>query len=368
MASFAVEVHKVKIEPHNGADALELAVIGSYKSVVKKDQFKDGDLVAYIPEASIVPNEILKEMGLDGRLHGPNKNRVKAIKLRGVVSQGLIYPAKPEWTEGQDVTESMNIVKYEPPIPVQFAGEIGSSDVNLQYDIENFKKYPDALINGEEVVMTEKIHGTFFCIGLSSDIEPENKDLLHGHFIVSSKGLIKKGIFLKDNERNANNTYIRTAKKFDLGNKLLDILFRLTDAGQIQGDLKGTIWLMGEVYGRSVQKNSGIEGYDIPEGELAFRAFDIKLGDKYLDYDLFKAMCNTVELETVPLIYRGEFSREKLLELTKGTETVSGKSLHIREGVVVKPVVEREDGKVGRLILKSVSDDYLMKTNGEEIS
>lgn len=371
MATFEVCVYRVKIEPHTNADALELAVIGAYRSIVRKGQFKDGDLVAYIPEQAIVPETVLQEMGLEGRLAGPNKNRVKAIKLRGVVSQGLIYPAKAGWTAGLEVSSDLGITKYEPPIPAQFAGEVGSSSVNLDFDIQNYKKYPDILQEGEEVVMTEKIHGTFSCVGMSTEIEPENKgDLVDDSFIVSSKGLIKKGIFIKGNEKNQHNTYIRAFRKFNLGEKLVDIVVYLSGHSKVEVGDGGatTIWLMGEVYGRSVQKNNGIEGYSIPEGELGFRAFDIKVGHQYLSYDLFKAACDYVGIETAPLIYRGPFSASKLLELTSGKETVSGKSLHIREGLVVKPVVERYDNYMGRVVLKSVSDEYLMKSDGEELS
>jgi len=367
MASFAVEVYKVKVEPHHNADALELAVIGDYRSIIRKGQFKDGDLVAYIPEQSIVPDDLLTEMGLTGRLAGPNKNRVKAIKLRGVVSQGLVYPAKAEWTEGQNVTEDLRIQKYEPPIPAQFRGEQASSPIALKYDFDNIKKYPNVIQDGEEVVMTEKIHGTFFTIGITTEVDLKSLDgLTDGYFIVSSKGLISKGIYIKDNEANANNTYIRAAKQFQLGTKLMDIIYFLIREGHLPPETKGNAWLMGEVYGRSVQKNNGIEGYGMSEGTLGFRAFDIQIDGSFVDYDAFKAACDHVGIDTVPLLYRGPFSKETLQKYTSGTETVSGNSLHIREGTVVKPVKERTEHRVGRVIFKSVSDEYLMKSDGEE--
>ena len=91
MAYFEVNVVKIdQIEDHPNADALELAVIGGYRAIVKLGDFKAGDLVVYIPEQSIVPQWLLERMGLEGRLAGKDKNRVKAIKLRGVLSQGLV--------------------------------------------------------------------------------------------------------------------------------------------------------------------------------------------------------------------------------------------------------------------------------------
>lgn len=380
MASFSVEVYKVKVEPHGNADSLELAVIGEYRSIIRKGQYKDGDLVAYIPEAAMVPQTLLTEMGLEGRLAGSEKNRVKAIKLRGVMSQGLVYPARIGWIEGQDVTEELGITKYEPRIPAQFAGEQGSlkpreihgltqtqGTLSVKFDIENFKKYNTLFEEGEEVVITEKIHGSFSCYGAVPE-DYHNPDLLQGKYAVSSKGLISKGIFLKDNDANANNTYIKAAKKFRLG-EIADLIRSNLNgrpnkykSGRM-GDV-GPVWIMGEVYGRSVQ---GEMAYGVESGDVSFRAFDIKVGGQYMDYDLFLSFMNYHGIPTVPLLYRGSFSKEKLLELTSGKETVTGNGMHIREGVVVKPVHERVDHKIGRAILKSVSDAYLEKSTGEEI-
>lgn len=369
MSNFSVEVFSIKtIEPIPNADMLEAVLIGQYRSLVKKGQFHVGDKVAYIPEQSIVPVELLKEMGLEGRLAGPNKNRVKAIKLRGVVSQGLVLQAHDSWQEGMDVAEQLKITKYEPSIPAQFMGDQGLSPISVNYDIENFKKYPDVLKDGEEVVATEKIHGTFFTIGLATNVNSENTEgLYRQNFIVSSKGLIRQGIFIKDNEKNTNNTYIRAANEFDLAPKLLGILDFLVEKGLID-NTEQQIWLMGEVFGRSIQHNNGIEGYNTPQGKLGFRAFDVKVGNKYLDYEIFQEVCVAVGIETVPLVYQGPFSLEVLARITSGNENVSCKSLHIREGVVIKPVKERSEYRLGRVHLKSISDEYLLKSNGEEIS
>lgn len=380
MAAFAVEVYALKVEPHGNADSLELAVIGEYRSIIRKGQYKDGDLVAYIPEASLVPQSILAELGLEGKLSGSEGNRVKAIRLRGVMSQGLVYPARVGWIEGQDVTEEMGITKYEPRIPAQFAGEQGclkpreihgltqsQGVLTLKFDIDNFKKYNRVMIEGEEVVVTEKIHGTFSCYAAIPE-DYWNPDLLQGKYVVSSKGLIKNGIFIKDNEANANNTYLKAAKKFRLG-EIADLIRsnlngRATKYKSSREADVGPVWIMGEVFGRSVQK---LLPYGIESGDFDFRAFDIKVGGQYMGYDEFKGFCDYHSIPTVPLIYRGPFSKEKLLELTNGKEEITGKSLHIREGVVVKPVIERVDHKLGRVILKSVSDAYLDKSDGEEI-
>ncbi len=110
MSSLSCDVVKLDIEPHPDADALDLARIGDYRAVVAKGMFKSGDMAVYIPEASVLPGPVIEKLGLVGRLAGSNKNRVKAIKLRGVLSQGLVYPIKNntlELPDGNTISSSL---------------------------------------------------------------------------------------------------------------------------------------------------------------------------------------------------------------------------------------------------------------------
>ena len=104
MSSFAVQVLQLTILPHENADVLELAKIGDYLSVVKKGEFKTGQLGVYIPEAALVPDDILESMGLVGKLAGSSHNRVKAARLRGILSQGLVYPVRSGLVTKKDKT------------------------------------------------------------------------------------------------------------------------------------------------------------------------------------------------------------------------------------------------------------------------
>jgi len=173
MSTFRVPVEVVTIEPHPNADALEIANIQGFQAIVRKGQFQTGQLIAYIPEAAIVPDDLLESMGLMGALHGPGKNRVKAIRLRGIVSQGLVYPVREGWVEGQDVAGELGITKWEPRPDVPDDGEprprrtpqgnpnafsVGSSRT-IRYDIENYRSHAKRgiLQEGEPVTYTEKI-------------------------------------------------------------------------------------------------------------------------------------------------------------------------------------------------------------------
>jgi hypothetical protein len=177
MSDFSVPIKVITIEPHpdEEATAIEVGRIDDYQLVVAKGQFKSGSLVAYIPESAALPEPLVTEMGLEGRLGGPGKNVVKPIKLRKVLSQGLAY--KPEtawpdhWVPEYDAAEELGITKYEPPIPAQLQGQVERfqadyTEQRSSYGIEtltyteiNNVKAGNDLQPGEPVVMTEKTHG-----------------------------------------------------------------------------------------------------------------------------------------------------------------------------------------------------------------
>jgi RNA ligase (TIGR02306 family) len=94
MSTFKVTAEKLVIHPHPNADALELAQVGLYRAVVPKGQYKTGDVAIYIPEQAVLPDELIEEIGLTGRLAGKDKNRVKAVRLRGELSQGIVCRPK----------------------------------------------------------------------------------------------------------------------------------------------------------------------------------------------------------------------------------------------------------------------------------
>lgn len=372
MSAFEVKVVKISaIESIEGCDNIELAVVGDYRSVVRKNQFKASDLAVYIPESSICPTWLLQKIGLVGKLAGPNKNRVKAAKFRGCLSQGIVVPVQSPidfdgeyyYTDGtdgylsledgsryeiglgEDVAEVLGIEKYSPPIPVHMAGEVfNAHGFTLSYDIENIKKYPDTFVEGEEVVMTEKLHGTWTCLGYNSAVGK----------VVTSKGISGQGLAFKFNEANEHNLYMRSLKSTTIDGK--DVIER---ACALKGRDEESFYILGETFGKGVQDLH--YGTDKPQ----FRVFDVYVGEPgqghYLNYVELVDFCAAVNVEMVPLVYRGPYSKAKLLEMTNGTETFSGKGANIREGVVVKSSWERYNEVIGRVQLKSVSDDYLLR-------
>jgi RNA ligase (TIGR02306 family) len=384
MATLKCEVVKLRIQEHPNADAIEIAQVRGYQSIVKKGQFKTGDLAVYIPEQSVLPPWVLRRLNMwdeekgKGGLAGSKGNRVKAVQLRGVTSQGLLLPlsykaprtdiilyndegwflenengySKPVW-EGKDVTELLGVVKYEPPIPVHMTGEVVNvHGKTLKYDIENIKNYPsvaEALMTfGIECSITEKIHGTFCLLGFY----PENvhDEIPRGNVLIGSKGLAAKGLVFKDNDANTNNLYMRAFKAHDKWPNMDTVEF------------KEPIFLLGEVFGKGVQ--------DLQYGlnDIEFRLFDVYFGKpgegSYADVDQLEEVASAYGLKTVPELFRGPLTPQIIAEYTDGLDTITGS--HIREGIVIKPVQEMRNIYTGRTILKSVSERYLNRRNATE--
>lgn len=131
------------IQPIDGADAIEVATIDGWKVVVKRGEFTVGDLAVYLEIDSWVPHELAPFLskGQEPRVYNDVKGeRLRTIKLRGQVSQGLLLPlstwapnrrpwtiAEEEFEEGTDLTEYLNIQKWEAPIPAQLQGQAAGS-------------------------------------------------------------------------------------------------------------------------------------------------------------------------------------------------------------------------------------------------
>jgi RNA ligase (TIGR02306 family) len=357
MSSFTIEAHKLTITDHPNADALELARVGGFVSCVPSGVFKTGDVALYIPEAALVPEKILADMNLlpddggpiregkpIGRGSGGRGNRVKAIKLRQQLSQGLVYkPAGMDLVEGHDYAEELGIKKWIPEVPMSMDGKAEPvSAIKSNSDPENVKKVMDVLIPGEEVVVSEKIHGSACIIHFDGE-----------RVVASSKNVAKQGLGLideKDEHGRSKNLYWQVAHKFGLIDKLPQIAQELNaqvvtlygEAGACQ-DLK---------YGRD-------------NGDKFFCAFDIRVDGRFLDFAQFSKLMERYEIEVAPVLYVGPYSPEVVAKHTDGL-TVFGNGAHIREGVVVKSTTERLDPQVGRVILKSISEAYILRANATE--
>ena len=358
MARFDVLVRTLDaIEPHPNADRLELAVVGGYRAVVAKGVFAAGEIIAYLPEASVLPAALIEELGLTGKLAGPDHNRVHAVRLRGALSQGVVMKARAGWTVGQSVMEELGVRKFEPEIPAELLGQVYAleRDEGLTFDLDNIKAFPHVFADGEEVVLTEKIHGVLLAVG-AAPVRAARTGSGHfeGRAWVSSKGLLAQRLAFDHRSDEAPNVYLRCANGFGLQRVAMELADRF-DA---------VVFVLGEAYGQGVQDL----GYGAMSMEPQFRVFSIVIDGRFADDAELDQLLTQMGLRRAPVLYRGPFSMQVVEQLTTGTESVSGQDHHLREGVVITPTVERSDFELGRVALKSVSEEYLLRKGGTEYS
>ncbi|MGX1268988.1 RNA ligase (ATP) [Streptomyces phaeoluteigriseus] len=353
MSTLRVTAEVLTVHEHPNADALELAQVGLYRAVVAKGAYRTGEAAVYIPEQSVLPAALIEELGLTGRLAGGNADRVKAVRLRGELSQGIV--CRPEALadvdlaravrEGTDFAERLGIVKWVPPIPPTMNGDVESAPDLLPWvDIENIQRYPDIFTAGEPVVLTEKLHGSACLLTYVADEE---------RVYVSSKGFGAKSLALKEDPRNL---YWRAVR----GHGVAEAAARLAERLGAR-----RVGVFGEVYGAGVQDLT--YGADGRRETLGYAVFDVsaEIGGavRWLD----AASVLREELPLVPRLFEGPYDSARMLQLAGGRETVSGRGLHLREGVVIRPAVERYSAVTGgRAIAKAVSAGYLTRKGGTE--
>lgn len=371
MSTFKVTIEELVIHPHPNADALELAQVGMYRAVVAKGAYRTGDYALYIPEQAVLPAGLIDELGLTGRLAGGDKNRVKAIRLRGELSQGIV--CRPtgialDWNNDDghrflarmgdqtgnphDFAAELGITKWVPPVPVGMAGEvIPAADLLPWVDIENIKRVPDMFTPGERVIATEKIHGS--CCLLTYVVDTDE-------VLVSSKGVGAKSLALKESDTNLYWRAVRTHNLVDVAKGLAKHLG------------VNRIGLYGEVYGAGVQDLQ--YGADAGRDDtIGYALFDIAYADgtggyQFVNHGAWPGLmvAGRLPVRLAPVAYDGPYDYDHLSALAEGTESVSGRSLHMREGIVVRPAVADRSPVFGWRVAKFVSGAYLTRKNGTE--
>lgn len=251
----------------------------------------------------------------------------------------------------------MEIEKHRVEVPPMFQGEVFPIDVmeRVRFDIENIKNYPDIIKDGENVIFTEKIHGTFTHVVYLPPSYIEREKISYPDAFQSGKGIVMVSskqnshngfMFKKDGLNNDRNAYLRAVRDHDLLNKM-PICF---------SNYQYPVILLAETFGPHIQDLS----YGVLKGDKkGFRVFSIYTKE---DGGMFRAMnsddldiaLQLSDLERAPVLYRGPFSEEVMMQFTNGKETISGKEMHIREGIVISPMVERYNSSLnlGRVILK----------------
>lgn len=338
--------------PIDGADAIELVRIGGWQCVTKKGEFSTGDMCVYFEIDSFLPireefeflrKSSFKRMGQDEGF------RIKTIKLRGQLSQGLALPLSilGERHEifsigsdciGTDVTADLNVQKYEPPIPAELAGQVEGSFPGFikKTDQERCQNIVDGIFTENEnsrYEVTLKLDGTSFTGFTNNGVQ----------------GVCSRNWQLKINDANKDNTLIRVFRDSNLS----DVLRKYGKNYAVQGELMGP----------------GIQGNRENLNAHQLYVFDIYDIDAkcYLTphrrhevlHDLFDLGLNKDLVKHVPVIAMdmsledlGVFGIDGLLAFADGPSI-----FHlIREGLVFK----RIDGGFS---FKAISNQFLLKEN-----
>lgn len=321
MSEFHPEVVQLgPIEPHPNADALDITMVhGGYPCIIRRGEYREGDRAVYLPVDSVVPTTDPRFAFLDP---DGKPTRIKAKRLRGIFSMGLLVPADPGWPVGMDVADVLGVTRYEPPEPVAPNGDDESDPgAMVCYDLEALRRYAGAFVPGEEVVVTEKIHG-------------ESWRAFHDgtRLWVGSRGRFKKP--------DAGNRWWIPAREHGL------------EEGLARHPHLG---LHCEIYGYT-----GGFPYDSPNRAPRIRLFDVMdlRARRWLDYDDACAVAADLGVPLVPLLHRGPWSPD-LLALANGRSTLNPG--HVREGIVVRPARERHDLTAGRVVLKMQGEDFHLR-------
>lgn len=383
MAFFGVTIETIATaKKHPNADRLDLCTLKGldFQFVTARDANKKGDQVLYFPIDSLLPEELQEKLGLLGKLSGGKKNRVKTIRLRGEISQGLVGPIDlidqmPTDSTSEQITEYLEVEKYELPEPgFNFAsgGRRGKRPASLPdgqsvYDIEGCERNSGAVVQMAlgRCAVFEKMEGSNWSAtcnrtqtgGMSLSVNTRR------HAIPLDEE-DTKGITCEKTGAVTNRHAFWTAYfQYGLDNLMHKIIEKYPDAKQII--------LYGEFCGPGVQGNI----YKLDEHKVFL--FDIRVDERYMNPTEFLAL--TEGYHTAPLLALDVDLVDWLAEQLKdheapewteddrptlGIKEVSnGKSTildTLREGIVFKPMVEQFSEELhGRLILKQRSPEYL---------
>ncbi len=386
-----VEVVPLVLEKHPNADRLSVARVFGFSCVTGSEQWGDTKIAAYVPPDSLVNisrpefSFLIKEAGGDGKV------RIKARKLRGVLSFGLLVPAPTGSQIGDDVAEQLGVEHYE----AKAAGEgnqnrgglYASGEVEIdppviavKYDVDAGRRYGQQVFEqGELVVISEKAHGAnsryvyidgkMYC---GSRTEWKKEYPKYDHVTIGSliEGMRKKSANAhvgaepppEEKLRELAEDIVVKLKKQERQQNMWWQALDATPSLRAFCQANRGIVVYGEVYG-AVQDLA----YGHEKGKVSFAAFDMMMSGAFVPFDEAYALAQKFGLPWVPIVPGPDgsnyhpFDFDKVCELAEGKTLFPGAS-HVREGVVVGSRVEGWHRSVGRKKLKWVGASYLERS------
>lgn len=364
MKSYIVSIQDLQTHPN--ADRLGIAKIDGWSCVTGKDLFKIGDKALYIEVDSVLPLELEQRL-LEGAKVKLSGGRVRAICLRGEVSQGLLVPisAVPEVSSfevGQDCDEVLKIKKYEPPEAVEktFArlpkkSKLNKLSVMPRYvDTIRYEKVPGLFAPDEPVHVTAKLHGTSVRIGKVPVLGRTWWTRLWYWFLVLIGRPVYEAVAGSRNvDCPSNSLYRDTMEVYDLDKNLAngEILF-----GEIVGYTKE---------GKAIQGNGYT--YGCKRGESKLYAYAMMKDGKFLDFEDFHKRTTELGIFRVPLLFIGPFGEMAPIETYYKGRTEIESDIPCREGVVIASCKEQYNPRTGiRKIVKCINPEYLLDAKNSD--
>lgn len=353
----------LSLKPIEGADKIEVATCLGWHVVVQKGLYKVGDPVIYVEVDSILPEKPEFEF------MRPRHFKVKTIKLRGQVSQGMVFPLSflngETYPINYDVTDILGITKYEPELPMNLRGKT-RSPYRYKYD-----GLPDWFYSISRKVLSEKLFKKYLCVtsGLlfpdfihkTDETRVQNLqtmlNLNQGTlcYIAEKVDGSSITIYLKDGRFGVCSRNVDL--KEEVGNtfwdtvRALDIERKMREFGK-KYNLDKNFALQGELLGEGIQGNKlKIKGHTI----RFFNVFNITK-QEYCGYDAFISTINELGLETVPILSIEYVLGNNIDDIVKMSE---GKSVICptteREGVVIRSM------EGNRFSFKAINPRFLLK-------
>lgn len=373
------EVVPITLEKHEGADTLSvIRVFGGYTYIAKTESWQGVTKACYIPPDSLLDTRRpeFSFLATEKPLYEVDGNkvyyRIKAKKIRGIVSFGFMVPVPDETPLGEDWAGRLGVIHFDEDVHssskqknANLSGGESTTPPNcyfIKYDVDSLRRYKNVFKEGEMVWCSEKRHGQNQRI-VFSDNE------LH----VGSRGEWKREYASPPNyeaiEKNLREKLTGNVTEEEIVGKLVEIKKKIENWNPSQNHLwKAVRQIPGIEEFCKAYPNYVLYGeclgvqqlrYGLKPGEVAFEAFDImKPNGEFLDVLDFFEIVQRYEIPSVPTLDIIPFNFEKVCELAEGKAVEAD---HVREGCVCKSMKEEIVPRIGRKCFKVVGAGYLEK-------
>ena len=353
-----------EIKAIEGADNIELAVVGGWNAITKKGEYEVGAKVVVATTDAVIPEALSDLMSVTSYLR--KGQRVRTVKLRGVYSECLLIPFKylaPKSLEknvkiGDDMMEILGITKFEPPVKqIQLANGKkiryqSNPNFTVYYKFPNLKNVIGMFTEEDGVQITRKLHGTNARFGIVRKNKLSFFDKLKKFFGFADEWIGYEYVYGSHNVEKGSDSqgfystdvWRTVAEECGIKQKLWEAV-KTRDIEEVGGGFV----LYGEIYGAGIQSN-----YDYGLTDIRFAGFDLTIDGKYMDPEMTQYIIEDVlELPHAEVLYEGLWNQEVQDSFVFNNFIEGSKVPH--EGIVIKHVTgERQK------VAKVINPDYLI--------